>query len=377
MNLKEKYNNLPESKKAIVKMLIVLVLLIVVFVIIIAAMGGSNKKQSYSQFEKTILRGAERYVNNNPNFLEDQSYGSKLISLDALVDGGYIKPVSKYLGKDNSCSGGVLVYKNLDNFKYVAKVDCGSEYRNKSLYEHIMEKESTVTSGAGLYKTNDGYVYRGEYVDNYVSINGKIWRIMSIDEDGNLKLISEERTKTNYVWDDRYNSIRTRAVGINDFIGTEASRIKNTLEELYNENEILDSEFKAIVYPKNYCIGKRSESNNKVSLEEPFECSTTTEQVMGFTLPTVNELLIPSIDDNCTNMYSAACLNYNYMSDFLEATWTLTASADDTYQVYSYTNGIDLSQASRLYKLNIVTTIFGDINYDSGDGSETNPYIIK
>ncbi len=52
-----------------------------------------------------------------------------------------------------------------------------------------------VSSGDGLYyDSNAGeYYYRGANPDNYIEFNNEVWRIMSINSSGNLKIIKDER----------------------------------------------------------------------------------------------------------------------------------------------------------------------------------------
>ena len=51
------------------------------------------------------------------------------------------------------------------------------------------------TSGDGLYyDSNAGeYYYKGANPDNYIEFSGEVWRIMSINSSGNLKIIKDER----------------------------------------------------------------------------------------------------------------------------------------------------------------------------------------
>lgn len=53
-------------------------------------------------------------------------------------------------------------------------------------------KNKVVKDGDGLYKdsvTEGRYVYKGENPDNFISFNNELWRIMSIEKDGSLKII--------------------------------------------------------------------------------------------------------------------------------------------------------------------------------------------
>ena len=52
-----------------------------------------------------------------------------------------------------------------------------------------------VNSGDGLYYDDytDSYVFKGGNPDNYISFNNEVWRIMSIDNNRNIKIIKDER----------------------------------------------------------------------------------------------------------------------------------------------------------------------------------------
>ena len=67
-------------------------------------------------------------------------------------------------------------------------------------------KNNLVISGDGLYKDNnedDKYIFKGGNPDNYITFNDETWRIISLDENGNLKIIRNDTlTKP---WDE-YNT---------------------------------------------------------------------------------------------------------------------------------------------------------------------------
>lgn len=63
-----------------------------------------------------------------------------------------------------------------------------------SIYPKLYEKILTTYDRLnGLYKdsNNNSYYFYGDVDNNYVLFSGKLFRIISLDEDGNLKLISE------------------------------------------------------------------------------------------------------------------------------------------------------------------------------------------
>ena len=57
--------------------------------------------------------------------------------------------------------------------------------------ESIKLTDNVVTSGSGLYKdtTEEGrYIYKGASPNNYVSFNNELWRIVSLENDGTMKI---------------------------------------------------------------------------------------------------------------------------------------------------------------------------------------------
>ena len=66
--------------------------------------------------------------------------------------------------------------------------------------------KNVVDSGDGLYKDTDDYYYKGENVNNNILLDNELWRIISIKNDGTLKVIKEEPLENKMAWDDGSNS---------------------------------------------------------------------------------------------------------------------------------------------------------------------------
>lgn len=60
------------------------------------------------------------------------------------------------------------------------------------LYEKLTSKQGIEGMSYGLQKDGDGYFYAAGSNDNYLYYSGRMWRIVSIDKDGNIKLITDE-----------------------------------------------------------------------------------------------------------------------------------------------------------------------------------------
>lgn len=64
----------------------------------------------------------------------------------------------------------------------------------------ILSKEvPTLNDGDGLYSYNSRYYFTGINVDNYVNFNDEIWRIVSINEDGSVKIVKDTVVEKNKI----------------------------------------------------------------------------------------------------------------------------------------------------------------------------------
>lgn len=79
------------------------------------------------------------------------------------------------------------------NLSLSTDVVLATDNKNQSTAEKL--RSLAVTSGDGLYKSSyeEGrYIYRGTDPNNYVSVDGELWRIISVEADGTLKIVRKE-----------------------------------------------------------------------------------------------------------------------------------------------------------------------------------------
>ena len=75
----------------------------------------------------------------------------------------------------------------------------------KTLSETISKDENIVYAGDGLYPDGDGYRFIGKNVNNYLYYSGMMWRIVKINDDKSITLITEENVSS-LVWGYETNS---------------------------------------------------------------------------------------------------------------------------------------------------------------------------
>lgn len=329
-----------------------------------------GNKLSYQKIEDKMQEATISYLKDDDIDIELPS-GDEIITVkvEDLVANKNMKELSKYVKNDEiKCSGHVIVRQQNSEYLYIPYLDCGDAYKTSNLKDYIIDKQGIVESGDGLYAINNEYIYRGEYLNNYVSFAGQTWRILKIDVDGNIKLLQND-TKIRNVWDNRYNVEAKSSVGINNY---ELSRVNKALNGIYNDFSDNDKKY---IATKNLCIGKRfigdTTSDGKTECAELLE-----NQNIG--LIQVNEYIIASLDSNCKKVRDGACQNYNYLSKYSDEWWTITPNAVDTHNVYQITRGIiNTSNASISKLLRPSIYLNSDVIYVSGDGSKENPYVFK
>ena len=322
-----------------------------------------------------MISASQRYLKNN-NLLPEYSGESVVVSLETLIEKNLIKSPSKLLG-DDSCSGTVVVRLNgtseygADSLKmnYLPNLKC-KNYNSKNLLSYIMS--DVTTSGSGLYELPDGYIYKGNKVNNYVSFYGHIYRIMSVDSSGIVKLIKNESEPITRIWDNKYNIEADRSYGISNY--ADSSIMQGLLDD-YNNRKKISLQAREHVVAHDVCIGKRSSTDFSISLDSDCQELITNQLI---SIPNVSDFAMASLDPNCNSIISKSCKNYNYLSGVLVDSWTTTGVTDNTYQVYYIGSSLSyLDNANEHHTYNIIIYIDGNEFVKSGDGKKSSPYIIE
>lgn len=343
----------------------IMAIFIIIF-LIISLISGS--KLSYSALENRIKKVALEYALDRKDILPTLGE-EKTIDYQKLVDANKIKPLKDMLKDKNAeCKVDIKIKNNNEHYHVVSYLDCGEAYKTTSIKDKILNDNKIVDSSYGLYKINNEYIFRGEEVNNYVKFNNKLWRIVKITNDGDIRLIEVSRNDK-YVWDDRYNSDRNSNTGINNYL---VSRIRETLTDIY-ENEFNDN-VKSYISRQNICLGKRDSDSTDNS--GAIECSEVLEN-QYISLLQANEFVLASIESNCKKLTDSSCMNYNYMAKFDKVFWSITADSYKTDKVYKIASNVYSSTASSTSNIKIVIHLDGITSVSSGDGSESNPYTIK
>ncbi len=368
-------DNRDMKKKLMRIMLIVVGVLVLLLVVILIISLFSNGNKTYEEIEEDLKNAAMEYYEVQSGLLPREEGETVTVRASALIDAGYMKPLSE-LREGENCSGRVEVTKIGDNMVYTPYLDCGDNYTTKELYKAVLE-QGIVTSGNGLYDMNGEKVYRGDNVNNYVQLDNQMFRIVKVTSDNKILLILNEMDSTlSTYYDDRYNPDRMFNSGFNDY---RISRIYEYLDRLYNNKlsvTILSSNDKTKLTPFNLCIGKRAstDTTNNNSLE----CSDVLEnQMIG--LLTASDFMNASLDANCRATTNKSCQNYNYLRLRETEWWLVTSNSLNNYEAYVVKSAgyIDENQASGYKKIRPTVMLNNNVMIKSGDGSASNPFVLK
>ena len=347
---------------------------IILLIIILSLLSRLTTKtyNTYTEVEAKLVEAAKKYYATNPNYLPTEKNKTSEVTLSTLIEKEYIKPLNKYLRYGDSCDAKVVVTKVNASYDYLPYLNCGEKYTSIELYKKVLEDNTIVTKGVGLYNIENEKIFRGEVKNNYVLLNKQNWRILRIDKNENLVLMSEFRTDTTE-WDNRYNLETDSDDGINDY---NVSRIKEYIEKKYYDGELLTDYEKSKVVFTNACLATRSKT--EMGSMNQVECSKLSDEELPIRLLTVGEYLISSIDPNCKTTEDRGCTNYNYMHDLPQSFWTITKGQKNSAYVYNInTSGVYETRANNSKQLRYVVSLGKNAMYSSGSGLYDDPYIIK
>lgn len=373
----KKANSNEDFKKFIIKLVVIIVGgMLLLFLVLSASTLISGRRVSYEKLEQIMVKAAESYFEDYPESLPKKENQIVEVETPTLTQAGKMKDISEYTKKGISCTGKVSVAKSGDDYVYTPALDCGDSYSTKTLSGVITENNKIVTTGYGLYELNGDLVFRGEKVDNYVSLGDHIWRVVKLDSNKNAYLISEKYIGYTSSWDDRYNSNYGYNTGINNY---SSSRIKEYLDTVYNtkdeDERIFTETDKTKLSKYDVCAGKRDKTS-KLN-DGSIECQTAEKnQAMG--LLSISDYINASVDPNCQSTENEACQNYNYLVVNYKW-WTATAVSDNTSDAYLILRDgrIKVTRCSEYNYVRPVIKLNGRTMIESGTGTEDDPYIIK
>jgi len=231
--------------------------------------------------------------------------------------------------------------------------------------------ETTVTTGDGLYQDEyeEGrYIYKGSNPNNYITFNNETWRILSVENDGTLKIMKKDSIGTR-VWDSSNSNNWTRPSTLNSYLN----------KTYYNS---LNSDAQALIQTHTWGIGPVTWNNTDLAGQIQSENGTTWTGNIG--LMSVSEFLRSNTNiEQCGNlslgMYnSRTCKLTNYIVPAVGYLWTISSNSAFTNRTFLvYTSYIE-HLAANFDMSGVLPTLYLTPNITlSGSGTQLDPYTIN
>lgn len=299
------------------------------------SLGKSNKSLSKKD-KKKEKNALKKNTKNN-----DYGFGS------VTIFGRTINKVRLF----NMVSLSVIIFFTLfygARLAYYLGKQIAKEKSEVLLCDALLDKESVVDLTTGLVKNekNSTYVFKGKANNNYLMYSGRMYRIVGLDADKNIKIIS--------------NSSETSMIA-----GIGHDYKKSSLRKWLNEIDGIDN---SGVYFKSLNDGYKYLTNTKIYLDKIEDI----EKITSNELFTDDYVSLLSLSD-----YKEAGGANSYLNN--SQIWFLdTTNTSGVYWYASTDGGLNLaSDASFCSGIRPVMTIKNSTLVISGDGTKSNPYKIE
>lgn len=208
----------------------------------------------------------------------------------------------------------------------------------------LRKSNPVVYEGNGLYSIGGNFVFKGEVDNNYVKYSNVLWRIIKINQDNSVVLVTDDYVN-NLMWD--YDNTDYSKSNIRDWLVSGGENTGIFEKTLYDKEKYL--------IPNVVCLDKVDELKN-------FTCNekSTTDYV---SLLNLSDYLNTIQEDE------------SYINNTPNI-WLGTASDDE--KVWHISEGsVSKSPANSGYAIKPVITLKGTNIIQSGKGTKDDPYIIE
>ena len=208
------------------------------------------------------------------------------------------------------------------------------------------------------------YIYAGTTANNYLEYSGKIWRIISVEPDGTLRLL-DSSANFSLVWDggsqDMWGSSTLYSYLNNDYLSgiADISKVQSGMW------------IPVMIYPSS---SAGSLSVNEYILLEESESALYAQ--VG--LPSIVDYMKANNTDSCKNGMLAATSCSSWLSEYAGWTYNINAEQSTGHAYYLDTSfSIKEAQTNTSHKVYPVIILNRNSVIISGDGTIGNPYVLK
>jgi len=347
----------------LIELLAVIVILAIIALIAIPVITNVIEKAKKGAAESSALgylsavenQVAINAVDTNKEDIVDGDYEvSALTSKGVSVKGNGPKSGTVTISKGQVTACSLVIDKYTVTCLGNGKVQVGKEveeekYEEKEISEvaqSLLDNNTTY----GNYTYMNGTYLKGVQENNYVWYNGFLWRIMGINENGTVRLITEE-------------NVGTVAYGASDqglLYATNEGYINDWLNDYFLDN--LDSSKTDIITKSDWCLNTTTDST---SARQTCEGGTTFNASVG--LITLDEYNLSGASSTNSTYYLASSQNY----------WTLTPySTSFAWNVY-FSGNANNNDVAYTYGVRPVINVRANAVITGGNGSLSDAYILN
>ena len=263
---------------------------------------------------------------------------------------------------------GYAAFSTTLTLKAKGNIKCGG-----TLAKDLLLKE-VVTNGDGLYKDEyeqGKYFYRGINPNNYITFNNELWRIISIELNGTIKII-KNMTLGTYSWDSNRNTW--------DADWSNSSLKKYLNETYYNSlNNIAKKQIISHYWLPSGMTGKSVKDNIAlITVPEYFQANSNVNQCGTGFLNSENASICKD-----TNWIYNMILNDTKRGNG-NWIWTMTSTLDIDTELYNLVYRLDFSSGNFTIDLpvnghsHVYPTVYlsSEIKITGGNGSSSSPYTL-
>ena len=210
------------------------------------------------------------------------------------------------------------------------------------------------------------YFFKGANPNNYIRFNNELWRIISVECDGTIKIMRNDSIGK-IVWDSSQNNNWARPASLNTYLnGT-----------YYNS---LSSTAQGQIAIHSWSIGSVSIWGE--NLDEQVNNENSRKWQGNIALPTLSEYFRTNSDTSCNN-YEAIddnidCRNSTWMYNSAIQWWTLTPNGSNfVFKVSMSGSFSSYSWADGSNEIRPAIYLNSSVKITDGDGSQSNPYILS
>lgn len=207
----------------------------------------------------------------------------------------------------------------------------------------ITNLNNIVTSGNGLYKDDDGYIYKGMVENNYIYYSGLYYRIISVSNDGEIKIITDE-------------VLTSLTFGS---LGYDSSNVKNWMLPVkgINNTGIYWNNFNEPLY----YIEKTKTCTDNISSVDNITCKKTTDEYVG----------LLSLND-----YNKANGSKSYLNNSKDFYTSSLGSDKDPWVIHNDGTVTKQDKIGSSHGVRPVITLKNSVKLIRGTGTKNEPYIF-